>query len=123
MELEVFQHFFKEFGRLNSLEIKIYIFLSKKGEQNARLICSELKLTKQQLYPCLKRLQNKGLIYASLERPATFYALALDKVIDMYSFTEIDKANNVRLKKNELVRQWNYMLSQNDSENPVNSPC
>jgi sugar-specific transcriptional regulator TrmB len=40
-------------------------------------------MQKQQLYPCLKNLQKKGVVNASCNRPALFYALPFERVLDL----------------------------------------
>jgi HTH-type transcriptional regulator, sugar sensing transcriptional regulator len=100
----------KQLG-LNQSEIKIYIYLSKKGVHSALDICTELHLNKQHVYPLLKNLQNKGLIYATFEHPAIFYAISFEKVLDMIATSKIEEAKNAQKDKNLLFKIWQSLLS------------
>ena len=91
---------------LNRSDAKIYVYLAKKGPQKARDLCNELKITKQQLYPCLENLQKKGMVYATLEHPALFYALPLERVLDMFVDLKIDEAEEVQEHKAEILSSW-----------------
>jgi HTH-type transcriptional regulator, sugar sensing transcriptional regulator len=105
----------KQLG-LSQSESKIYIYLSKKGDHRARDICTELHLNKQQVYPLLKNLQNKGLIYATFEHPAIFYAISFEKVLDMIAKSKIEEAKNAQKDKNLLFKIW-QSLNSNGSKN------
>jgi sugar-specific transcriptional regulator TrmB len=100
-----------EFG-LNHSDAKIYVYLSKKGPQKARIICTEMKFTKQQLYPCLENLQKKGLVQATQERPATFHALPFEKAIDLFTNQKITEAQETQKHKTELLTAWQNMQIQ-----------
>ena len=110
MSLKLLLDTLKGFG-LNRSDAKIYVYLAKKGPHKAQEICNELHVRKQQVYPCLENLQNKGLIYATLEHPATFYALSLEKVLDMYARSKVDEAKNAQRKKAELLKLWQSLIS------------
>ena len=101
----------KGFG-LNRSDAKIYVYLAKKGPQKARDICHELKLTKQQLYPCLENLQKKGMVYATREHPSLFYALPFEKVLDMFVDLKIDEAEEMQEHKTEILSSWQSMETE-----------
>ena len=69
-----------EYG-LTKIEARIYVLLAKKGSTKAKDIISYLKSSKQQVYPALKHLQNKGIVYATLEYPAKFSAIPFEKTL------------------------------------------
>ena len=64
----------------SEVDAQVYVFLSKKGLQKGRDISRALKMGKQQLYPCLKNLQSKGIVSVTLEHPARFNAVPFEKV-------------------------------------------
>jgi sugar-specific transcriptional regulator TrmB len=101
----------KGFG-LKRSDAKIYVYLAKKGPSRARDICTKLKLTKQQLYPCLENLQKKGMVYATLEHPALFYALPFERVLDMFVDMRIDEAEEVQKHKTEILSSWQSMETE-----------
>jgi len=80
--------------------------LAKTGARHALEIAETLNLTKQQLYPCLKKLQNQGILYATIERPAKFYALSIEKVLEMLANSKIDEARNLQKNKDQLLAYW-----------------
>lgn len=87
---------------LTRTEVKTYVFLSKKGPSRAKDISSEMRISKQQLYPCLKNLKRKGFIYSNQEHPAIFYASALENMIDMFTAQRISEAQNAQKHKNVI---------------------
>ena len=87
---------------LTRTEVKTYVFLSKKGPSRAKDIFSEMRISKQQLYPCLKNLQRKGFIYSRQEHPAIFYASPLENVIDIFTAQRISEAQNAQKHKNVI---------------------
>jgi sugar-specific transcriptional regulator TrmB len=101
----------KGFG-LNRTDAKIYVHLAKKGPSKARTLYTELKLTKQQLYPCLQSLQKKGMIYAKLERPAVFYALPFEKVLDLFTGRKINEAEEAQKRKAEILNGWHSTIEE-----------
>jgi sugar-specific transcriptional regulator TrmB len=102
---------------LSHSESKIYIYLSKRGAHKAHDICNDLHLNKQQVYPCLKNLQNKGLIYGTFEHPALFYAISFEKVLDMIAKSKIEDAKNAQRDKNSLFKVWQSLID-NDAKKP-----
>jgi sugar-specific transcriptional regulator TrmB len=101
----------KGFG-LKQSDARIYIYLAKKGPHKARDICNEMKLTKQQVYPCLENLQKKGIVYATREHPAIFHALPFEKVLDTFVDLKIDEAEEVQEHKTEILSSWQSMQTE-----------
>jgi len=96
-------------------DAKIYVYLAKKGPHNARDICDEMNLPKQQVYPCLEKLQNRGIVAATLQHPAIFRALPFERVLEMYAHSKMDEAKNAQQNKGELLKLWQSLISD-DSE-------
>jgi len=65
---------------LTDVDAGIYLLLAKEGPRKGKSIGEALNLYKQQLYRSLKRLQEKGMVSSTLERPARFSAVSLEKV-------------------------------------------
>jgi sugar-specific transcriptional regulator TrmB len=87
-------------------DAKIYAYLAKKGPLKAREICAELGLIKQQVYPCLKNLKKRGVIHASLERPALFYAKPFESVLTMLANQKIIEAQEAGKYKVDTQAIW-----------------
>jgi sugar-specific transcriptional regulator TrmB len=99
------------------IDAEIYLFLAKAGPQNGRNIAETLKLYKQQLYRSLKRLQTKGVIRATVERPAQFSAVSLDKVLDLLVETKKEQALAWQESKKELLVTWRFLIEKGSSNN------
>ena len=86
---------------LSQIDAEVYIFLSTVGPQNARNIADMLKLYKQELYRSLKRLQVKGIVNSSAERPAVFSSISFDKVLDLFLVVKKEEANVLQESRDE----------------------
>jgi sugar-specific transcriptional regulator TrmB len=94
---------------LNLSDVKIYVFLAKKGPIKAHDACNEMSITKQQLYLGIKNLQKKSLVYSTAEHPAVFYALPFEKALDMLVSFKIDEAQEVQIRKAEILSSCHSM--------------
>lgn len=93
------------------LEAETYLFLEKSGLTKAKDATTKLKVSKQRLYPTLKNLQRKGIVNATLERPARFSTVSLDKVLDSLAKAKIEEAHGVQQNKAELLQDWQSVYS------------
>jgi sugar-specific transcriptional regulator TrmB len=91
---------------LTQIEAQIYIFLAKKGAQKGRDIRKALKITKQQLYPSLRNLQNKGIVSSTIEHPARFSALPFEKVLDLFIEAKVEETQRLQRSKDEILSKW-----------------
>jgi sugar-specific transcriptional regulator TrmB len=94
---------------LKPSEAKIYVYLAKKGPLTAHDIYSQMRLTKQQLYPSLENLKKKAMVYSTLERPAVFHALPFEKVLDLFMGVKIAEAEEMQEHKVEILSSWQAM--------------
>jgi sugar-specific transcriptional regulator TrmB len=90
----------------DEVDAKVYVFLAKKGTKKASDICKALKLTKQQLYPGLKRLQGKGIVTSTLEHPAMFQVLSFEKVLDLFIKAKIEETHSLQQSKAQILSDW-----------------
>ena len=91
---------------LTQIEAQIYIFLAKKGPQKGRDIRKALKITKQQLYPSLKNLQNKGIVSSTIEHPARFSALPFENVLNLFIEAKVEETQRLQRSKDEILSKW-----------------
>jgi len=91
---------------ISEIDAEIYLLLAKEGPQPGRSIAKSLDLYKQQLYRCLKRLQKKGAVYATLERPSHFSAISLEKVLDFLIDAKKEQALALQENREELLSSW-----------------
>jgi sugar-specific transcriptional regulator TrmB len=90
----------------DNIDAQIYVYLAKKGMKKASEVINALKLTKQQLYPSLKRLQSKGIISSTIEHPARFSAIPFEKVLDLYIKAKIEETRILQHSKAEILSNW-----------------
>ena len=91
---------------LKKAEAKVYFYLSKRGPKKANEIINALGITKQRLYPIIKNLQNKAIINATLDRPAKFSVVSLEKVLDSFAKAKIEEAKIIQQNKDKLLSDW-----------------
>jgi sugar-specific transcriptional regulator TrmB len=94
---------------LSRIDAEVYVYLAKKGPKKGRELANALQIAKQQLYPSLKNLKNKGIVTVSRERPALFSALAFEKVLELLITIKIDQAKAFKDTKKELLNSWRSM--------------
>jgi len=105
MSLERVLKTLEGFG-LSRLDAEVYVYLAKKGPQKGRELANAIQVTKQQLYPSLKNLKDKGVVTVSLERPALFSAVAFEKVIELLIAIKVEQAKAFEETKKELMESW-----------------
>jgi HTH-type transcriptional regulator, sugar sensing transcriptional regulator len=91
---------------LEKLDAQVYIFLGKRGPQKGKEIIKALKMSRQNLYPILKTLQNRGLVSASLEHPARFSAMPFEKALDLFVEAKMEEAQQLQRGKAEILSNW-----------------
>ncbi len=97
---------------LTQTDAEIYFLLAREGPQKGRDIAETLGLYKQQLYRSLKRLQKKGMVNASLQRPARFCAMSLEKVVDFLIEAKKKQALALQESKEELLSTWRAIAKE-----------
>jgi sugar-specific transcriptional regulator TrmB len=91
---------------LKHLDAQIYIYLAQNDPQKAKAIAEALETYKRQLYRSLKRLQRKGMISTSQERPARFSAISFDKVLDQFIKANREEAQRIEENKEQILSMW-----------------
>ncbi len=102
---------------LSEVEGEVYFFLAQTGPVKGRDIAKTLKLYKQQLYRGLKGLRAKGMVHATLERPARFSAVSLEKVLDQLMKTKKEQAKALQASREELLSNWRSVIEKNSATN------
>ena len=112
MSLELIFDTLVSFG-LKLLEAQIYIFLAKKGPHRGKDIAKALKITKQQLYPALKNLKEKGIVNSTSKRPALFSAEPIEKVLTMFMESRTQEIQSIVQRKEKLLSNWHKIKESN----------
>jgi hypothetical protein len=94
----------------------VYLYLSIKGLQKGHDLISGLNITKQQLYRSLKTLQSKGIVNATLERPARFSAQPLEKVLDLFLKARVEEIQRLRKDSFEILSDWHTVEIEEHSQ-------
>jgi sugar-specific transcriptional regulator TrmB len=100
---------------LSCVESEVYVYLAKAGPSKAKDLARGLRVTKQELYPVLKRLEEKGIVTSRPECAALFSALAFEELLNHFMKLSAEQAKAVRDEKQELVNSWKDMTRQNNS--------
>ena len=105
MSLELVIETLVSFG-LKRIDAEVYVFLAKKGPHKGKDITNTLRITKQQLYPTLKKLKEIGIVNSTSKRPALFSAEPIEKVLGMFMESRTEQIQSMIQKKAELLSKW-----------------
>ena len=96
-----------------STEAKVYVYLSKIGPQEGKILADKLKMSKLQLYSVLNNLKKKGAVHNKPERTTVFLALGFEELLNLYMRLGAEKAKGIKETKQELVDSWGKMIKNN----------
>jgi sugar-specific transcriptional regulator TrmB/tetratricopeptide (TPR) repeat protein len=91
---------------LSRLDSQVYLYLAKKGPQKGNAIVKGLNAQKYQIYRALKNLESKGIVNATLERPAKFSAVPFETVVDMFINAKMQEVQHIQKNKEEILAEW-----------------
>ena len=103
---------------LSKREIQVYMFLAKSGVQSTSFVAKRLKMERVQAYRTFKKLQEKGFIEATLERPTRFTIVAFNVLIDNFINAKKNEVSNLSDQKQDLLTAWGS-ISAPESEYPI----
>jgi sugar-specific transcriptional regulator TrmB/CBS domain-containing protein len=103
---------------LSKREIQVYMFLAKSGVQSTSFVAKRLKMERVQAYRTFKKLQEKGFIEATLERPTRFTIVAFGALVDNFINAKKSEVVNLNDQKQNLLTAW-LSISAPESEYPV----
>jgi sugar-specific transcriptional regulator TrmB/CBS domain-containing protein len=103
---------------LSKREIQVYMFLAKSGVQSTSFVAKRLKMERVQAYRTFKKLQEKGFIEATLERPTRFTIVPFETLVDNFINTKKTEVVNLNDQKQDLLTAW-QSISAPELEYPV----
>jgi len=103
---------------LSKREIQVYMFLAKSGVQSTSFVAKRLKMERVQAYRTFKKLQEKGFIEATLERPTRFTIVPFEALVDSFITSKKNEVTNLTDQKQSLLTAW-QSISAPESEYPV----
>jgi len=103
---------------LSKREIQVYMFLSRSGVQSTSFVARKLKMERVQAYRTFRKLQEKGLIEATLERPTRFTIVPFETLLDAFINSKKSEVAQLIERKEDLISTWNA-ISSPESTYPV----
>jgi sugar-specific transcriptional regulator TrmB/CBS domain-containing protein len=103
---------------LSKREVQVYMFLAKSGVQSTSFVAKRLKMERVQAYRTFKKLQEKGFIEATLERPTRFTIVQFEALVDSFISAKKNEISSLTDQKKNLITAWQSM-SAPESEYPV----
>ncbi len=103
---------------LSKREIQVYMFLSKSGVQSTSYVAKKLKMERVQAYRTFKKLQEKGFIEATLERPTRFMVVPFETLLDAFINSKKGEVARLTEQKESLMSAW-QAISKPESTFPV----
>jgi sugar-specific transcriptional regulator TrmB/CBS domain-containing protein len=103
---------------LSKREIEVYMFLAKHGVQSAGFAAKRLRMERVHAYRTFKKLQEKGLIEATLERPTRFTIVSFEGLLESFINAKKAEVSNLDEQKKSLLASWRT-ISAPESEYTV----
>jgi sugar-specific transcriptional regulator TrmB/CBS domain-containing protein len=103
---------------LSKREIQVYLFLAKSGVQSTSFVAKRLRMERVQAYRTFKKLQEKGFIEATLERPTRFTIVPFEALVDSFINSKKNEVANLSEQKPTLLTAW-QSISAPESEYPL----
>ena len=94
------------------------MFLAKSGVQSTSFVAKRLKMERVQAYRTFKKLQEKGFIEATLERPTRFTIVPFEALVNNFINAKKNEVTNFSEQKQNLLTAW-QSISAPESEYPV----
>ena len=91
---------------LTQPEARVYVFLAKRGPQKARDTAKHLEIPKPTVYLIIKKLQKKGIVTSTLERPARFNAVPFEEVLDLFVKAKMEEAQQIQQNRDRILSDW-----------------
>ena len=108
-----------KFG-LTSNQVKVFLYLSKYGEQTAPDIFKSLSLPRTETYQILNSLQNKGIVTSKLCHPTIFSPLPINEALLILINSEKRRIANLENDESKLVELWKQIPTF-DSTNQIDN--
>ncbi len=96
-------------------DAEVYVFLAINGSQRAKDIAGALKTYKSHVYRILKKLQDREIVNATPNPPTQFSAVSFDKVLDLLVQANMEEANRIEEKKDEILALWKSNINGNSA--------
>ena len=95
----------REYG-LTINETKVFLQLSRFSQSTASEIGRSLGIPRTEVYNIVSSLQSKGIIEATLGRPAKFFAIPVRRALDMLIEAERSRISTMESKREDVLKRW-----------------
>jgi len=99
-------------------EAKVLLFLNKKGEMKVQEVAKNVEIPRTHMYNVLQSLQSKGLVVSTIERPAKYKALSLNKAVDVLIESYKHKLRSFEKAKDAISHDWSLLQECEVVSNP-----
>ena len=97
------------------LEAQIYVFLSQRTPKEANEIADALKIKKQVIYKCLRKLEKKGIVYCTSKNLKLFSASPPEKAVDIMVEAKLNETQELERTKETILSFWRSVMIENNS--------
>ena len=99
---------------LSPVESEVYVYLSKSGPRKAEQLCSGLRITKQQLYPALRGLKDKGIVTSKPEQARVFSVIVFEELLNLFVKISAEKAKAIKEARKGITESWVELTKQDE---------
>jgi sugar-specific transcriptional regulator TrmB len=104
-DIEDMSNELREYG-LTVNETKVFLQLSRFSPNTASEMGRLLGIPRTEVYNIVASLQNKGIIEATLDRPAKFYSIPIRRALDTLIEAERNRISTMESKREEVLKRW-----------------
>ena len=97
---------------LKQSDVKVYVFLAKKGPRTGKNLCEALNMPKHQVYQCLRNLKSKSLVGAIPEHPALFSAVSFERVLDLLVKAKLEEVKRAQQASEKTLLEWKHVTEE-----------
>jgi len=91
---------------LSRRETDVYLFLAKSGVSSTSFAARRLKIERVQAYRIFKKMQEKGFIAATLEKPTRFTAVPFEELLEAFINAKKTEVQSFVDQKESLTASW-----------------
>jgi sugar-specific transcriptional regulator TrmB len=100
---------------LSETDARVYVYLALKGPEKAGNVVDRLKISKRQIHRSLKVLQDKGVVFADIEKQGVFFALCFEKALKLLIENEKTKTQILQDTKEVLLSDFKTATKKNSA--------
>lgn len=106
---------------LTANEVRLYTYLLYKGGSMISEISKKMGISSTNTYPITESLMKKGLVESMFTRPVKFYAIALDKALDILIMQQQARLSNMintmqEIKKDTINKYQSLRLDEKEEK-------